>query len=149
MPLSKNINSYADVAQVLAAVVASGESRKTFRLPTTGLAVRFVQRTYQYRLLLQRQLSLAAGKGIQPATPYDKMKMFRDGPDVVIDLAPPIEGNFVEADGTLSAPPPVTETLAVPMPNRTLTLEQVDRSTQDEAFLLNLQNLAREVGDEG
>lgn len=140
MPLSKNINTYSDIAQVLAAVVASGKERATWRLPTVGLAVRFVQRAYQYRLLLQRQLATAAGKGIQPETPYDRMRMTRTESDVLIDLFPPVQGSFVE-DGLEVTPTRVVEVAATQ--GQPLKLGKLDTS-----FLAELEALAKENGSE-
>lgn len=140
MPLSKNINTYSDIATVLQAVVASGKEQATWRLPTVGQAVRFVQRAYQYRLLLQKALAASAAKGVQPPTPYDKMRMTRVENEILIDLAPPIVGEFIENGIPIGGPQKV-----VSAPQSVgLKLDP-----KDQSFLESLAQLARDVGDEG
>ncbi len=96
MPLSRNINNYADVAAVLNQVLAAGETTATYRLPTQGKAVSWMQRAYMYRKLFQEQAKAQAGVArYQPPTPYDSMQLSRIGDSVKIDFAPAPLGELV------------------------------------------------------
>ena len=64
MPLSKNINTYADVQSVLHSAHTAGGA--VYTLTSVNEAIRWRQRAYYYRTLLYEQ---------QGFTPYDTMKL--------------------------------------------------------------------------
>lgn len=75
MPLTTNINAYADVSRVLEAARNAGGAR--FTLPSARDAVRWRQRAYQYRKLLYQR---------RGHTPYDMMQLTLDGETVIIQF---------------------------------------------------------------
>lgn len=136
MPLSSNLNTYADVAAVLEPVANAG-GRASYELPTPGKAIRWRQRAYKYRELLQKELQRAAHRGaIVPRTPYDTMRLDLKGPLVLIDMVPEPEGMLHLPGGASFTPrvPGATSATAV----RPLPTEPVEDLTTMEAMALAL-----------
>lgn len=151
MPLSTNINTYADVAAVLEEAAPHGKA--SYRLPTPGKATHFMQRAYKYRLLLQRQERDRVGvKNYQPPTAYDNLKMRVVGSSVELDFAPEPQGELTLPGGKVIKPRAVTiapEPRKPDMPAdvaafRPRTAPQLDALSEAAAALL-----AKEAGDEG
>lgn len=73
MPMSRNINTYADVDRVLRAARKAGNAR--YELPTRGAAVNWRMRAYFYRKLLTDLARTRAGRvpGFMPTTDFDDM----------------------------------------------------------------------------
>lgn len=113
MALSSNINTYADVAAVLEAALPSGKA--TYTLPTPGMATRFTQRAYKYRLLLQKAEKDAKGiRGYQPPTPYDQMRLRKEGCMVFMDFAPAAVGILSLPSGEKIHPEPLIHNPPIP-----------------------------------
>lgn len=103
MPLSSNINAYADVAAVLLQSLPHG--RVEYRLATPGAARHWMQRANKYRQLLQAQVkSTSPIKGYVPPTAYDRMKMRIIGSVVEIDFNPSITGELMLPSGKKIVP---------------------------------------------
>lgn len=104
MPMSTNINTYADVAAVLEEVLPVG--RGEYTLPTPGQAKHWAQRAYKYRLLLQKQVAAQNPvKGYTPPTPLDRMKLVVTGTRVAIDMNPQVTGRLSLPGGRVVTPP--------------------------------------------
>jgi len=150
LPLSKNINTYTDVAEILQA--AKPHTRIIYDAGTRGKAVRFLQRCYQYRLLLMAQLKgQSAIKGYQPPTPYDRMKLsYVPGipQHVIIDFDPAPQGEFILPGGERIAPT-LTEAIradsGVPLHLPALTPQLTEK---DAGLLDALTAIVGEVQDE-
>lgn len=151
MPLSTNINTYADVAAVLEQAAPHGKA--SYRLPTAGKATHFMQRAYKYRLLLQRQVRDQAGvKNFQPATPYDNLKMKVVGTAVELDFAPEPQGELTLPGGKVLKPKAITIEPVAPKVDapadaplfRPRTAPALDALSEAAAALL-----AKEAEDEG
>lgn len=113
MALSSNINTYADVAAVLEAALPAG--RATYTLPTPGMATRFAQRAYKYRLLLQKAEKESKNiRGYQPPTPYDQMRLRKEGCVVEIDFAPAAAGVLSLPTGERIHPEPIVHSPPIP-----------------------------------
>lgn len=73
MPLSKNLNAYYDVAQVLMTLRQAGGG--FYELPTHGLAILWRTKAYYYRTLLIKAAQAKNGSvpGFVPTTDWDDM----------------------------------------------------------------------------
>jgi hypothetical protein len=142
MPLSSNINNYSIEAEVLTRALQSGQSQVTYRLPTVGAATQFMMRAYKYRMLLQKQLMVAAGRGAQPSTPWDKMKLRREkaSRDVIIDFAPVPLGQFLDASGA------VVETKFIPQLLTTVPAAEPGAKSFNDEFSATLAALVEKEG---
>lgn len=87
MPLSKNLNTYYDILQVLTTARAAG-GISTYALPTAGAATNWVARAYNYRALLIKAAVARAGqvKGFIPSTEWDDLLLIREGNIVKISF---------------------------------------------------------------
>jgi len=111
LPVSKNINSYTDIRQVLDSALAVGGAR--IRINTKGSARHWMQRAYSFRKLALATESTAVGHiiGYTPSTPYDSMKLSvqplpNGQADVVIEFRV-IEGELLSLDGKTVLEPAV------------------------------------------
>lgn len=151
MPLSKNIHTFSDIAEILTAAVAY--PRITYDAGTRGKAVRFVQRCYQYRLLLQAQLKAQSNvKGFTPPTPFDRMKIsYEPGvpSHVILDFDPEPQGEFILPSGErvpakamapIPAPTPEVETIG-------LQLVKAPLNENDSSLLSALEGIMKEEGE--
>lgn len=103
MGMSTHIHNYKDVKEVLDAAVAQGGAR--YKLETDKQAIRWRLRAYQYRKLLQKQMSEGVLiPGYTPETPYDGMLLTLDGPTVVIQFGL-VRGTLTDLDGNPIVPP--------------------------------------------
>ena len=147
MPLSKNIHAFSDIAQILTAAVAY--PRITYDAGTRGKAIRFVQRCYQYRLLLQAQLKAQSTvKGFTPPTPFDRMKITYDPLNpahVILDFNPEPQGEFILPSGERLAPKAVAPIAApTPQPGAIgLQLTQAPLSPDDNSLLSALEGIMK------
>lgn len=98
MALSSNINAYADIAAVLEPIVIAGGQAR-YELKTRGMAIRWRQRAYKYRLLYQNRLAEGNPLGFTPRTPYDAMKLTIENNCVVIDMQPEPGGKILLPGG--------------------------------------------------
>jgi hypothetical protein len=95
VPLSENINTYSDVKPILDAALKSNGG--VYRLASFNDAIRWRQRAYKFRLLVQRratrEMNIAGAEG---STPYDTMILRIAGtrPEVIIEFQAP-RGEFV------------------------------------------------------
>lgn len=92
MGMSKNINTYLDVREVLDATVDAlrHEPLVRYRLPTGGLAQNWMQRAYSFRKLAQAQANEELGiPGRTASTPYDLLVFKRDDDCILISLRAP------------------------------------------------------------
>lgn len=106
MPLPTNINAYADIKAVLEPTIAAGGGK--YRLPSPKEAVRWRQRAYRYRILLQRQLAAASNlKGYTPPTAYDAMRLtisIGDPRTVIIEMVEQPMGELILNTGETFRP---------------------------------------------
>lgn len=87
MPLSKNINTYIDVVEILTAARERG-GVVTYELRSKGAALNWRMRAYYYRTLLTRAAIRRAGdvKGFVPTTNWDDMLLEVEGNKVKISF---------------------------------------------------------------
>lgn len=144
MPLSKNINTYTDVAEVLASILP--HRRASYVVNDRGQARRFMQRCYAFRLLLQKQEAARSGtKGFQPPTPYDRMKLTLDEENprkVWVDFDPAPVGKIVLEDGTSVAPKAPEQGVKLTLP------KPAEVPEKDLNLLAALKDLGGLLGDE-
>lgn len=105
MPLSTNINNYADVRAILDQVLPVGFG--VYTLDTPGKARNWQMRAYQFRRLEQEAMRKAANvKGYTPQTPYDMMRLTLKDKSVEIDFAPQPTGKLTVGGKTIQPAPP-------------------------------------------
>jgi hypothetical protein len=108
MSLSKNLNTYLDVVQVLTAAREAG-GVVTYELKSSGKAVMWRMRAYYYRTLLARTAAIRAGnvRGFVPTTAWDDMLLEQEGNKVYISFGR-VSGKITSEDGKEiePAPPP-------------------------------------------
>lgn len=92
MGMSKNINTYLDVRQILDAALEAlkAEPLVRYRCPTGGLAQNWMQRAYSFRKLAQKQAQEELPiPGRVPTTPYDLLTFRREDDCILISLRAP------------------------------------------------------------
>lgn len=88
MPLTKNINAYADVAEVLNTAHKAGGGEYT--MTDVNEAVRWRQRAYYYRILLLEHAGF---------TKFDTMKLTLEGSVIIINFNANQTGTLTSLDG--------------------------------------------------
>lgn len=98
MPLSKNLNTYTDVLQVLTTARKNGGA--VYELRSPGAATNWVARAYYYRTLLTKTAIARAGqvKGFIPSTDWDDMLLTREGAKITIAFGR-LAGKLTGEDG--------------------------------------------------
>lgn len=150
MPMSKNLNTYNDIVQVLSAARAKG-GVSTYKLPSLGAAVAWRARAYYYRKLLSENARIRAGvKGFIPTTAWDDMLLETDGKGGVTIAFGRTRGQLVDEAGQSYIAPPVkiqvaeAEAIIASTPAPPLLPGEIDE------FTLDLEESARRLlGEKG
>lgn len=108
MPMSKSLNSYGDVVQVLTAARERG-GVVHYRLPSLGAAVAWRARAYFYRKLLTENAIKRAGsvRGFVPTTEWDDMLLETDGKGGVKISFGRVRGVLTDEQGLSFDPAPI------------------------------------------
>jgi hypothetical protein len=106
MPLSKNINTYNDVLQVLQ-TARQANKPLIYTLSSPGAAVNFKSRVYYYRTLLVNAARARAGNvaGYVPTTDWDEVLVTHKKGDVSVVITfgiPP--GRLTDQEGNIITP---------------------------------------------
>ena len=98
MPPSRNLNTYADIRNLLDSALAEGGGRLVMATP--GQCINMRQRIYTYINLLRKLHIAKSGEpGYVPATPYDHLQYTIEGKVLTIE-ARMVTGKLMSLDGT-------------------------------------------------